>query len=506
MDTSRPKLKRQISLAADAGNCLVRSTADQRRQLERLLYRRYPEAEWGTFFRFGYRITPWGIMISMVDLLTPGRADLDERSLVVEFATGYISRAMRSFDRHLFGVGVIHSHPEGCTPRPSPADDDMDGYYAAEFEKFSGGRPYASLIVSRDAAGRRRFSGRCFHRGNWMPISTWLTCGIDVLGRDQDFRAVQKPISHDSSNDRVRQLLGDAADGRLRNAVIGIVGCSGLGTPAGHVLARARIGEFVLVDKGIFKASNHERNHASRAGDLVEPSQPKVELLKRLIHEINPETAVTTVMADVLDDRAVDQLVRCDLIMGCTDSFYARAALGDLAIHYQVPVLDLAVQMGVRDGRLFEQVGEFARYLPGLPCPWCRKRVTTAAIRAETAPIEERVRAERGVAAARERGEDGAQYWIGQNRQELTIGYMTTAVGAVGAGYAQNWLTGLAPLPHDRFQFDLGLKELGVVADARKAERNCSCQRCIGFADQGSADRTVSRVHGGDALSGKSAD
>ena len=279
MDSSRSKLTSRIRLAADAGNCLVRSTAEQRRTLDRILYRRYPDAEWGTFFRFGFRETRWGLLVCFVDFLAPGTGDFDARSPLVEFSPGYISRALRTFDQCSFGVGFIHSHPEGGAPSPSPADDDMDGYFAAEFEKFSGGRPYISLIVSRDESGRRSFSGRCFHRGHWMPVPAWMSCGKDILRRERDFRAVPQSDIYSESNERVRQLLGEAADDRLRNAVVGIVGCSGLGTPAAHVLARAGIGEFVLVDVGHFKASNHERNHASRASDLSATGLTKVELL-----------------------------------------------------------------------------------------------------------------------------------------------------------------------------------------------------------------------------------
>ena len=247
------------------------------------------------------------------------------------------------------------------------------------------------------------------------------------------------------------------------------------------------------MDPGLFKDSNHERNHASRFSDLGVIGLSKVEMLKRLIHEIDPNTKVTLIEGDILDPTAVDALVRCDLILGCTDSVYARAALGDLSTHYLIPVIDMAVQMGSKEGRLTDQVGEIARYTPGLPCPWCRNRVSAAAIRAELATDEERAQANLAVAAAHKRGEDGAQYWIGERPQELTVGYMTTAVAAMGAGYAQGWLTGTSEMPHDRFQFDLGRKSFGLVPDNREPQPDCSCQRCIGFADQGRADFTVSR-------------
>lgn len=493
MDSTREQLNPGTRFAADARVCLVRSTAEQRQSLERLLYRRYPDAEWGTFFRFGYRLTKWGVLVCAVDVLSPKPGDLNERSPLVEFSPGYISQALRMFDVCEFGVGVIHSHPEGCQPSPSFSDDDMDHYFATEFELFSGGRPYVSLIVSRDEYGQRSFSGRCFYRGDWFPVRDWLTCGRDVLRHDTS-QGIVSPTDFDGRTmERVSELLGSATSIRLRRATVGIVGCSGLGTPVGHVLARAGVGELVLVDPGCFKPSNLERNHASRAADLTDDSLPKVDLLRRLVLEIRPDTRVTAFTADILDKHVVDELARCDLVLGCTDSFYARAALGDLATHYLIPVLDLAVQMRAADGMLKEQVGEIARYLPGLPCPWCRGRVTAESIRAETASKAEREVALRGAVEAKSRGEDGAQYWIGQHPQERAVGYMTTVVGAKGAGYAQHWLTGVAALPHDRFQFDLGLKCFGMVADEKSPATDCSCAQCIGFADQGRAYFSVAQ-------------
>ena len=314
-----------------------------------------------------------------------------------------------------------------------------------------------------------------------------------MLRRDAASGSYVSAYSEDSTKERAAELFGVNAVERLQSATVGIIGCSGLGTPAAHVLARAGIGRFVLVDKGRFKPSNHERNHASRATDLIGEPPWKVDLLARHIREINPAAEVTTIVGDVLDEPTLDELTRCDLLLGCTDSVYARAALGDIANHYLVPVLDLAVQMRAEDGLLREQVGEIARYAPGLPCPWCRNRVQAAAIREETMTDEEASRLQTAAAAARARGEDGAQYWAGARTRELTVGYMTTAVAAIGAGYSQHWLTGVARLPHDRFQFDLGLKEFGFAKDEREVVPDCARREAIGFADQGRADRTVSK-------------
>jgi hypothetical protein len=40
---------------------------------------------------------------------------------------------------------------------------------------------------------------------------------------------------------------------------------------------------------------------------------------------------------------------------------------------------------------------------------------------------------------------------------ELTVGYLTTTVGAMQAGYVLGALTGSSAMPHQGFQFDLGM-------------------------------------------------
>lgn len=482
----------------DGRDALWRITEADREKLFRLLFHRYPESEWGSFFRFGYRRTRWGILITWVDALKPEAGDLDRNSPLVEFRPAYIHRALAAPESEELGIGVIHSHPQDCAPFPSRSDDDMDGYFAEEFERFGNGRPYASLIVSRNTQRKLSFTGRVFDRGIWFPVSECLVGGERCL-REEAHRisahsvVISEAEANGQTQERLAQLLGTDAPTRLRRAVIGAVGCSGTGSPAIHILARAEIGELVLVDPGKFKHSNHQRNHGSRHSDLsANPAPEKVELAARLVHEISPMTKVTAFVGDLLDEVVLDELLRCDLILGCTDSNYARAALGDIAAHYLVPVLDLAVQMRAEDGVLREQLGEIALYAPGLPCPWCRGRVDVNGIRYETATEAERQFRADAAAEAEARGVDGAQYWGGTPPPELTVGYLTTVVGAMGAGYAQNLLLGSGKLPHDRFQFDLGFTSLGVVADERMQREECACRRTVGRGDQARVDRSVS--------------
>src|ERR1044071_4707594 len=181
MDPTSSRLMKSIHLIKDGRKALWRIREVDREKLLRLLFHRYPQREWGTFFRFGYRRTRWGILITWVDAIRPETGDLDRRSGVVEFRPQYIHRALVSLEEQPLSVGVIHSHPQDCSTHPSVSDDDMDTYYAAEFERCEDGRPYASIIVARDAEGDVSFSGRVFDRGVWFDLKTTLVIGKKLL-------------------------------------------------------------------------------------------------------------------------------------------------------------------------------------------------------------------------------------------------------------------------------------------------------------------------------------
>lgn len=471
--------------------CLFRITARDREKLEALVFKRYPRREWGSFFRFGYRLTRWGIHASFVDAIEPQSGELKRESGIVEFEAGYILRAQMALAETKLGIGVIHSHPQGCGTFASSLDDDMDGYFSSEFAAYGEGRPYVSLRVARDETGEFSFSGEAWLDGKSMPVTEWLTVGEELLreASQQGFQTADTKTAADERTARFTELVGERT-GRIRASAVAVVGSGGLGSPAVHVLARAGVKRFVLVDPEHFAPSNHERMHGSTWGDL-DARLLKVEILRRLILGIEPSAEVVTIRGNVLDDAVLDEVLQCDLALGCTDSQHSRAALGDYASHYLLPCIDAAVLMRAKGGKLTEQVGELARYMADEPCPWCLGRINQKALAYELMTEEEREQRARAAAEAVQRGVDGAQYWGGKPPRELTVGYMTTAVGAMQAGYAIGWLAGASEMPHQRFQFDLGMPMLGVVPVEKPRTPACSCNRTKGWGDQAREERSV---------------
>src|SRR5690242_9080994 len=72
---------------------IMRITSAARQRLETLLFSRYPEEEWGTFFLFGTRQTTDGMVITVVDILEPHGEDLDSTTSIVRFTEPYSLRA-----------------------------------------------------------------------------------------------------------------------------------------------------------------------------------------------------------------------------------------------------------------------------------------------------------------------------------------------------------------------------------------------------------------------------
>jgi hypothetical protein len=490
------QLSDRIQLTRGERAGLFRIRKADRDALEKHLFLRYPEREWGTFFRFGFRRTSWGLALSFVEPLLPLPGDMDRQTDLATFRDQYIRRAFHHARERTLAIGVIHSHPEGWHTWPSRLDDDMDGYFAREFTAFSGGAPYCSLILQRSERTGLTFSGRVYDRGEWIPVEQILTVGDTLERHESEVTGAEDPLDDPGApretTARLESVLGSRSISRLRTATVGIIGCGGTGSPAIHVLARAGVRGLVFVDPQRVGASNLERMHGTELRDVQRDQAPfKVDLMSRLVRSINPSAQVRALVGNLLQENVLDELLRCDVVLGCVDSYHGRAALSDYSRHYLLPVLDLGVVMDGADGVVTNQVGEFTRYSAGDPCAFCLGRIDSTALSFELMTDEELGEREAEARRARERGDDPDQYWLGRPRQLHTVGYLTTAVGALGAGYVEGWLTGTFAMPHPTFQFDLTKNRFGVVAQPVACENGCSCMKGIGWGDAARTYRSV---------------
>jgi hypothetical protein len=356
-------------------SAIMRITGALRERLESLIFSRYPEEEWGTFFLFGTHPTEHGIIITAVDLIEPSDDDLDSTTAIVRFTEPYSLRAALEKQKRGLCVGVIHSHPQGYGVTPSLLDDDMDAYYRDYFPAFGKEEVYFSLIFSRTNEGDIRFSGHCWNDGKEYRLAEIVTVSDKDIRREHAVHKVSTARRcQNEYRSRFEEIYGADAAARLRNASVTIIGLSGTGSPAAHVLARAGVENFVLIDPQRLAKSNLERLHGSYEAHFTkgEAEAPfKVEVVRDLIRAINPKANVTCIAGNVLQPLARDHAVRTDLVICCTDTNHSRTAISELAYRYLVPALDVGVVFESKNGSITGEIGRVTFYSPGRPCAQC---------------------------------------------------------------------------------------------------------------------------------------
>jgi molybdopterin-synthase adenylyltransferase len=473
---------------------IMRITGAARQRLETLLFARYPEEEWGTFFLFGTHETPDGIVITVVGLLEPQGEDIDSTISIVRFTEPYSLRAALEKQQCGLCVGVIHSHPENYSVRPSPLDDDMDGYYTDYFPAFGKEKAYFSLIFAKDSDGKLCFSGRGWNDGTEYQLTEIVTVSDKEIRREMAAYRRAATKSQDEYRERFEQIYGADAAARLRQARIAIIGTSGTGSPAAHVLARAGVNNFVLIDPQQLGKSNLERLHGSYDAHFAkgEAQAPlKVEVVNDLIKAINPKANVTCIAGNILQPLARNHVIGADLIICGTDTNHSRTAISELAYRYLVPAIDAGVVFESKNGSVTGEIARLTFYSPGGPCAHCLGLVDPWRATVELMSEEEKARRRREAKEAELRGDNAGAYW--KNVPEIpTVGHFTSMAGALVASYAIGWLTGKFIPPHRYFEFNILAPGFDYVGFDAQCRSNCYCETLIGYADQGAHSTLIS--------------
>jgi molybdopterin/thiamine biosynthesis adenylyltransferase/rhodanese-related sulfurtransferase len=172
-------------------------------------------------------------------------------------------------------------------------------------------------------------------------------------------------VTHDVFDPRyARQLVlkgfGLAAQERLRDARVLIVGAGGLGSPAASYLAAAGVGALTLVDHDIVDLTNLHRQLLYGTADV---GRPKLAVARERLAALNPSVQVTTHEGRLTAHNAHDLVAGHQVVLDATDNFPTRYALNDACLDRGVPFVYGSV------ARFEGQVSVFAA--PGGPCYRC---------------------------------------------------------------------------------------------------------------------------------------
>lgn len=126
-------------------------------------------------------------------------------------------------------------------------------------------------------------------------------------------------------HERTALLLGDKAIERLAGSHVMVVGTGGVGAYAVEMLARAGVGHLTLIDGDTVSPTNLNRQLPALNSTIGEP---KVEVMRRRVLDINPECDVVAEMRFIAPDDIAPLLERRpDFVIDAIDALSPKVAL-----------------------------------------------------------------------------------------------------------------------------------------------------------------------------------
>lgn len=130
-----------------------------------------------------------------------------------------------------------------------------------------------------------------------------------------------------SWQERTEMLLGGDALRKLSESRALIVGLGGVGAYAAEMLARAGVGEMVLLDSDVVGETNRNRQLVALTSTV---GRLKCDVLKERLMDINPEIRITTVPEYLTEANVAELLMsagRPDVVVDAIDTLSPKIAL-----------------------------------------------------------------------------------------------------------------------------------------------------------------------------------
>jgi ThiF family len=192
--------------------------------------------------------------------------------------------------------------------------------------------------------------------------------------------------------ERQARLFGEAGQQVLQKLRVGVIGLGGGGSMIVEQLAHLGIGELLLVDHDVVKEINLNRIVGSRRAD-VDTVTRKVEVSRRLIEDVSPETRVIAIAGDIAEVGVVKSLRDLDFVFLATDTMMSRLVFNTLLHRYLIPGVQIGAKVEVIPG-VSQEPEVYVAVRPVLPdagCLQCNGLISPDRLQEEGRTDEEQV-------------------------------------------------------------------------------------------------------------------
>jgi len=285
---------------------------------------------------------------------------------------------LEEVEKRNFALLKIHSHPGGYANFSSTDDESDHDFFTTAFNWSETDSVHGSAIMLPGG----KIIGRVYNMNLQPIIMDKISIASDsILIWRKD---AGKKLESDEFSRRTRQVLGDGTYSVLRKLKIGIVGCSGTGSPTIEQLYRLGVGFLLLIDPDKVEEKNLNRIIQAILQD-AKKKRYKTEVLKEAIHKAGLGTQVEIKSVNLFDSKeALRDLILCDIIFGCVDRAETRHLLNQIANFYLIPYFDMGVQITADQEGGIESMSGTGHYIqPGLSSLFSRNLYSAARLEAE---------------------------------------------------------------------------------------------------------------------------
>ena len=137
---------------------------------------------------------------------------------------------------------------------------------------------------------------------------------------------------------RTELLLGKEKNECLKTSTVLVAGVGGVGGYAVEMLARAGVGNLVIIDDDVVKETNINRQIIATAKNV---GTSKVQIMKERILDINPQASVLAIR-DFIDEDNVGEFIRRfkpNFVIDAIDSISPKIALIKYCIENNVKII-----------------------------------------------------------------------------------------------------------------------------------------------------------------------
>jgi hypothetical protein len=256
----------------------------------------------------------------------------------VSWKTERLASFLEKAIRYNYAILKIHSHPGGYEQFSSLDDESDAKLFSSIFGWFDSDFPHASSIMLPDG----RIFGRVFFPNLQIEAFDKITIASDNINV---WHYSNQELGELEIGKRTAQAFGEGTFNLLKKLKIGVIGCSGTGSPIIEQLTRLGVGELILVDPDKVELKNLNRILNTKRSD-AEQERFKAGVLAETIRGFDLGTEVKAFAKNIFDDEyCIRVLAECDVLFGCVDSVDGRDLINRLSTYYIIPYFDLGIKL-----------------------------------------------------------------------------------------------------------------------------------------------------------------